>query len=89
MEGKVLFVEKCVVIGDEGAVTVSTRGCVVKSCSSVNTIAQLVGLLQNVDQPRVCEGSSNGSTGSALNEEKSTKCVRLTKSERAKGVVPA
>lgn len=47
VEGKMLFVEKCVIIGEEGAVTVSTRGCIVKSCSRVNTIAQLAGLLQN------------------------------------------
>lgn len=77
---KVLFVEKCVIIG-EGAATVSTRGCIVKSCRTVSTIAHLVGLLHNVDQLRMCAGSSNGSTGSALNEEKSTKCERLTKSQ--------
>ncbi|XP_077544710.1 uncharacterized protein LOC144157857 [Haemaphysalis longicornis] len=82
VEGKMLFVEKCVIIGELGAVTVSTRGCIVKSCSRVNTIAQLVGLLQNVDQLRVCVGSSNGSAGSALNEGRSTKCERLTKSQR-------
>lgn len=78
---KVLFVEKCVIIGEEGAATVSTRGCIVKSCRTVSTIAHLVGLLHNVDQLRMCAGSSNGSTGSALNEEKSTKCERLTKSQ--------
>lgn len=59
MEGKMLFAEKCAIIG-EGAVIVSTHGCVVKSCSRVNTTAHLADLLQNVDQLTLCEGSSNG-----------------------------
>ncbi|KAH8036551.1 hypothetical protein HPB51_001370 [Rhipicephalus microplus] len=41
-----------------------------------------MSLLQNVDQIRVCVDSPNGSAGSALNEHRSTKCERLTKSQR-------
>lgn len=77
-EEKVLLVEKCVIVGNDMSVTVSSRGRVAKSCRAVSTVLQLAELLASIHQLKVCSGCPNACAGTPLNERRSTKCEVLT-----------
>ncbi|CAN7995555.1 unnamed protein product [Ixodes hexagonus] len=55
-EKKVLLVEKCVIVGNDMSVTVSSRGRVAKSYRAVSTVLPLTELLASIHQLKVCSG---------------------------------